>query len=67
MSIVRILLMSVRLLRLLTIFQKIKIFENSCSNLMKRLLLGVCYDKTNVIQVFESIYIDSNCLYSQKN
>ena len=49
-----------------TIFQKIKTFQNVCSNWTKKLFLDVYNDKPNVFQVLECNYFDSSCLYSQK-
>ena len=40
-----------------SIFPKIKVFQNFCSNLIEKLFFRVYNDKSNVIQVLESNYV----------
>ena len=66
MCIVRIFLTSALFLRWWPIFWKFKIFQNFCSNLSEKLFLVLNGDKSIIIQVLGSNYIDSNFLNSRK-
>lgn len=45
----------------------LRFFKTFALIFSEKLVLGIYNYKSNVIQVIESNYIDSNCLYSQKD